>query len=375
MRLILPVVAALMLFLLPALACNDTDDDDDHDVDDDDDNTADDDTGDDDTLVLPEYEGDGHLYGIALGDPMQLLSEGQWTSFDTQLGYDNCEAIDVNNFVLVSGNGKVHLLTNRNLIDLDFDRDLGYISVSPISFFTPDFGYIGRHCYESGIWSFSGYLDHDFLAPDDGIALTEDRSCLVHYDGDQAETITCLEDHPLNADVKGEEYLFFRQPQYLGPDDIWIFLYDDYEHPGYFSHWDGAQWNQTLLMATWHENESWRLQWDFTDEDHGWALLYQAHDEDGRSTLWRFEYGQWTEVEHQQPFGQNRCVPDHCRNLSVVSGDEAWLICRYRVYDNFDYPLGSFYYFRQILNNENFFWQLERRPGHGARWLDINLLE
>ena len=383
-------ICVVLIFVLGMIifACdsndNSTDDDQDDDSANDDQATDDDSTADDDdTLWLPEYVDDGSRFGVYSGDHVRVLEGAGWEKIEHKLYYDACYAISLGLYVLWAHSyGVCDLIKNGELVSLNFDYnefDTGELLPDPFIFFDENLGFVSHYKYDNGVWSDFGYDSYDPRAPDDFVVVTENGRCLAYYNGQNLNQIACNDTHPIN-DGLTDNLFIFDVPKYVQPDDIWVQLKRSFNDPIYFSHWNGLEWDQIMvalddMVGSGEDEYWWHIEWDFSSSDHGWALIeiedYLYHYI--YSKLWRYENGDWFLYDPGQPFTKpGSCVSDYCYRLSVVSDNEAWLICAHNVFDNPNYLLNELLYFAQIIDGETCFWTA-RYQGHMDTPSDISI--
>jgi len=370
-------IAFLLAFLF-SFACGDDDDDDDAgDADDDttDDDTIDDDTVDDDDdpfwppppLNLDPYQDDGQRLGILCREKVFLLTGDVWQETEHE-HFGHCFALDENTFFLNKNNsGDVYRLENGVLEQIGhlWNKDKSYYELDVFTFFARDLGYFSKYEYTGDQWLELPIFSYDMREPDDAVAVENDY-CLAHWNGSETETIVCLDDHPVYEQFSPDILpLYIAGIQYNALDDIWVAMSNGGYSPLVFTHWDGATWDKTQIVYEGDLGDfEVGLDWDFTDAQHGWAVVYrQEHTGEGWvtvSSLYKYTAGVWTEIEKPQPplpenyseYGYQG-ANDRCGKMSVVNENELWTICVRCYYKNNSVYQ---YYLLQMVGEDAYFW-------------------
>jgi len=345
------------------------DDDDDDFLPDDDISPDDDDTPYIDPLGLEPYHNDGHLMGVACGnEDILILGDESWEKTDLK-HFSNCQILEPYVAVLIGqGKQKAHLYDNGNDIDLCFDDEENNLFDSSLHWFNRNLGYVGRHQYSSGEWQLWLSNNFSFLSPNDVVFQSRwQYYCLKHWDGCNITPITCVDDHPVNEGLT-EPYLFNIKHDSIvyQEDGIWILLYKSGEgNYFYITHWDGDQWDQTFEVPTSGFDSYEFLNIAFSSPENGWALFHKDNFEYQSVYLFHYTDGAWTYFPLERP--TTELYREICYDLSVVSDNEAWLVCSHIISDT-HYA----YYFIQILDDQQYLWNTE---GHRISQLDLNCIQ
>lgn len=353
-------------------------------ADDDDDNDDNDDVDDDDSSPppsLPDYQGDGHLSGIACGKWGAILEDGTWSSREDFADYNDCFALEKGTYYLANGslglaNSRLDKYENEILKGIELQFPIGSPIWRRLKFFHEEFGVINSLLYDETAFYQLPFGFYDIRAINDIVHAgnsSDDRDCLYHYtelkEGDNL--ISCLDPSFYEPPNELPENAYIFKVHYFNLDDIWVAIKGSNAFPPvFFAHWNGTDWD-IFFEATkendwWSYNEGW-IDWGFSDPDNGWALIYLSQWALDVKRVLKYDSGQWDEITIPPafpcPVEEQNCGEDHCLYLSVVSTDEAWFSCVHEYGDVDDYGFHSdeYLYFGQYLNEEFFFW--EAPPG------------